>query len=101
MDHDADGYFRTNAELHRAIALGAVNQRLEQVLLVLENQMRIALHRVAGSVRHMQAGYDEHVAVVDAIAAGKAETAEQEMRRHIANTIDRSRRALTGDTLPL
>src|SRR5215475_11209851 len=27
-DHDADGYFRTNAELHRAIALGAVNQRL-------------------------------------------------------------------------
>jgi DNA-binding GntR family transcriptional regulator len=96
QDHDADGYFRTNAELHRVIAFGAGNQRLEQVLLVLENQMRIALHRVASDVHHMQAGYDEHVAVVDAIAAGNGDAAEQAMRRHIANTIDRSRRALAA-----
>jgi DNA-binding GntR family transcriptional regulator len=90
---DAEGYFRTNAELHRAIALGAGNQRLDAALLVLENQMRIALHRVAGDARHMQAGYDEHAAVVEAIAAGNADAAEQAMRRHIANTITRSRRA--------
>jgi DNA-binding GntR family transcriptional regulator len=90
-ERDADGYFRTNAELHRAIALGAGNQRLEQVLLVLENQMRIALHRVADDAGHMRAGHEEHVAVVEAIAAGNAEVAEQAMRRHIANTIERSR----------
>ena len=93
---DAEGYFRTNAELHRAIARGAGNQRLEATLLVLENQMRIALHHVAGDAGHMQAGYEEHAAVVEAIAAGQADAAEQAMRRHIANTIARSRRALAA-----
>jgi DNA-binding GntR family transcriptional regulator len=91
---DAEGYFRTNAELHRAIARGAGNQRLDAVLAVLENQMRIALHRVAADARHIEAGWAEHAAVVEAIAAGNADAAEQAMRRHIANTIERSRRAL-------
>jgi DNA-binding GntR family transcriptional regulator len=95
-DCDAAGYFRTNAELHRAIAVGSGNQRLEQVLLVLANQMRIALHRVAEDVAHMQAGYDEHAAVVEAITAGEGDAAEQAMRRHIANTIERSRRAFAA-----
>ena len=68
-DKDADGYFRTNSQLHGAIAAGTGNARLEQILRNLENQMRIALNRIAG---------DEH-------AAGEA------MRSHIANTVARLR----------
>jgi DNA-binding GntR family transcriptional regulator len=88
---DAAGYFRTNSELHAAIAAAAGNGRLEQILRTLENQMRIALHRVASDERHMRSGYDEHRRVVEAIAAADENAADQAMRAHIANTISRLR----------
>jgi DNA-binding GntR family transcriptional regulator len=87
---DAAGYFRTNAALHRAIARLAGNERLAQILSTLEDQMRIALHRVAANRAHMREGLAEHRAVVEAIAARDATGAEQRMRRHIENTIARS-----------
>lgn len=90
-EKDAAGYFRTNAELHRAIAEAAGNARLEQVLHTLENQMRIALRRAAGNESHIRAGHDEHRRVVEAIAAGDETAAEQAMRQHIASTIGRLR----------
>ena len=90
-DKDAAGYFRTDAELHRAIAEAAGNARLEQVLHTLENQMRIALRRAASNESHIRAGHDEHRRVVEAIAAGDEAAAEQAMRQHIANTIGRLR----------
>lgn len=87
---DAAGYFRTNAALHRAIAHGAGNERLAQTLGLLADQMRIALREVAASRAHMREGLAEHRAVVEAIAAREAATAEQRMRRHIERTIARS-----------
>jgi DNA-binding GntR family transcriptional regulator len=93
-DKDAAGYFRTNSELHAAIAAGAGNPRLAQILRTLEDQMRIALDRAAGDERHIRSGYDEHRRVVAAIAAGDADAADAAMRRHIANTIARLRDAL-------
>jgi DNA-binding GntR family transcriptional regulator len=93
-DKDAGGYFRTNSALHGAIATAAGNQRLEQILLTLENQMRLALHRVASEESHIRSGYDEHRRVVEAIAAGDEDAADQEMRAHIANTIGRLRETL-------
>jgi DNA-binding GntR family transcriptional regulator len=88
---DTAGYFVTNLELHRAIAAAAGNPRLTQILINLENQMHIALHRIAGDTSHMRAGYQEHARIVAAIAARDADAAEQAMRKHIANTIARSR----------
>jgi len=88
---DAAGYFRTNAALHRAIAQGAGNERLAQMLQTLEDQMRIALREVAADRAHMREGFVEHRAVVEAIAVRDAAAAEQCMRRHIENTIARSR----------
>lgn len=90
---DAAGYFRTNADLHRAIALCAGNERLQNILLVLENQMRIALHRISADATHMRAGHDEHAAIVAAIADRKPAAAERAMRKHIAMTIARIRQA--------
>jgi DNA-binding GntR family transcriptional regulator len=88
---DTAGYFATNLELHRAIAAAAGNPRLTQILLNLENQMRIALHRIAGDPAHMRAGYEEHARIVAAITARDADAAERAMRQHIARTIARSR----------
>jgi DNA-binding GntR family transcriptional regulator len=94
-DKDPAGYFRTNSDLHGAIAASAGNARLEQILRTLENQMRIALHRVASNEDHMRSGYDEHRRVVDSIAAGDEDAADRAMRMHIANTIGRLRAALS------
>jgi DNA-binding GntR family transcriptional regulator len=93
-EKDATGYFRTNSALHGAIAAAAGNARLEQILRTLENQMRIALHRVASEEGHMRSGYDEHQRVVEAIAAGDEDAADQAMRTHIASTVGRLRDAL-------
>jgi DNA-binding GntR family transcriptional regulator len=90
-EKDAAGYFRTNAQLHAAIAQAAGNSRLEQILRNLENQMRIALNRIAGDERHIRVGYDEHRRVVEAIAAGDETAAGEAMRVHIAGTIGRLR----------
>jgi DNA-binding GntR family transcriptional regulator len=90
---DTPGYFRTNLELHREIAAASGNPRLTQILLHLENQMRIALHRIAGDAAHMRAGYAEHAQIVAAIAARDADAAERTMRAHIASTMARGRAA--------
>jgi DNA-binding GntR family transcriptional regulator len=87
---DAAGYFRTNAALHRAIAQGAGNERLAEILMRLEDQMRIALREVAANRAHMREGLVEHRAVVEAIAARDAAAAEHHMRSHIAKTIART-----------
>jgi DNA-binding GntR family transcriptional regulator len=91
-DSDAEGYFRSNAELHRVIAEESGNPRLADIMLPLENQMRIALHRVSTDVEHVRSGYREHCDIVDAIAARDADAAEAAMRRHVASTIERVRR---------
>jgi len=90
-EKDATGYFRTNSQLHGAVAAAAGNARLEQILSNLENQMRIALNRIAGDERHIRAGFDEHRQIVEAIIARDEETAAAAMRTHIANTIGRLR----------
>jgi DNA-binding GntR family transcriptional regulator len=90
---DATGYFRTNAELHRAIAQAAGNERLALILASLEDQMRIALDRVAAYPAHMREGLAEHRTVVAAIAARDTAAAERHMRLHIEDTIARLRSA--------
>jgi DNA-binding GntR family transcriptional regulator len=90
----AAGYFETNAALHREISRHAGNARLAQILDTLENQMRLALHRIAADPAHMAAGRDEHERVVAAIAARDPDGAERAMRAHIAATIARIREAL-------
>lgn len=93
---DAEGYFRSNGELHRVIAQESGNRRLADIMLPLENQMRIALHRVSADIEHMRSGYREHREIVQAIAARDADTAEAAMRRHIAGTIARLRKLKRG-----
>jgi DNA-binding GntR family transcriptional regulator len=98
--HSARGYFSSNALLHRTIAEHSGNSRLIAIMQPLENQMRIALHRVSTDVSHMQRGYSEHRQIVDAIAARDPDAAENAMRHHIAGTIERVRKLGTRDSGP-
>lgn len=90
-EHKAEGYFRSNADLHRLIAEHSGNSRLVAIMQPLENQMRIALHRVSADISHMRRGYSEHLRIVDAITSHDPDGAETAMRQHIAGTIERVR----------
>lgn len=88
---DAEHYYRTNAELHRLIAGHAGNPRLAEMLAKLEDQMAIALVRIAASRAHMRDGLREHGEIVAEIRARAPAKAEAAMRAHIAATLSRVR----------
>ena len=83
---DAPGWFRTNAEFHCAIAKGAGNRRLSEVLLTLEAQMQLGLRQVSSDQKQRQRGLAEHHAILDAIARRDPDGAERAMRDHIRHT---------------
>ena len=84
-------YYRTNAELHRLIVGHAGNPRLAEMLAKLEDQMAIALVRIAASRAHMREGLREHGEIVAAIRARAPAKADAAMRAHIAATLSRVR----------
>ncbi len=83
---DAPGWFRTNAEFHCAIAEGAGNRRLSEVLLTLEAQMQLGLRQVSSDQEQRRRGLAEHHAILDAIARRDLDGAERAMRDHIRHT---------------
>ena len=83
---DAPGWFQTNADFHRLVAAGAANQRLSEVVLVLEGQMRLGLRQVSSDRNQRQRGLSEHQAILDAITSRKPDAAERLMRLHIRRT---------------
>ncbi|MGI4946587.1 MAG: GntR family transcriptional regulator [Janthinobacterium lividum] len=83
---DAPGWFQTNADFHRLVAVGAGNRRLSEVVLVLEGQMRLGLRQVSSDRGQRRRGLAEHQAILDAITGRAPDTAERLMREHIRRT---------------
>ncbi|MBI0539423.1 GntR family transcriptional regulator [Roseomonas sp. KE2513] len=86
---DEDGYFRTNAAFHRAIAAACDNAEIHRLLLSLEGRMALALRQVAARPGHRESGLEEHRKVVAAIKARDGSGAETAMRAHLAATRQR------------
>ena len=83
---DAAGWYETNAEFHGLIAEGACNRRLAEVLLALQRQMRLGLHSISSEPEQRRCGLGEHQAILKAIKAREATSAERLMRDHIRCT---------------
>lgn len=83
---DEDGFFRTNAEFHAAIAAACGNAELHRLLASLEGRMALALRHVAAQPGHRDSALAEHRAVAAAIRARDGEAAEAAMRAHLAAT---------------
>ena len=88
---DEEGFFRTNAAFHAAIATASGNAELPRLLGSLEGRMALALRRVAARAGHRDAALAEHGAVADAIARRDGDAAEAAMRAHLAATRARGR----------
>jgi DNA-binding GntR family transcriptional regulator len=74
-------------DLHRTIARQCGNRRLEIEIRRCTNFMPI-LQRLAGRRDdRLQLAYDEHLRILDALAAGDAKRASREMREHVASAL--------------
>ncbi|MBO0826735.1 MAG: GntR family transcriptional regulator [Streptosporangiales bacterium] len=86
-DHDISVSSAAQARLHRLVLdLGRrpTAARLAEMLSTQSAQTRLRTSLVGGRLRE---SLDEHRAIVAAIAAGDPETAESEMRRHLAQVM--------------
>jgi len=80
---DSDAYFYANEGFHYAIYAGSHNLFLAEQAAALQRKLRPYRRlqlRVRGRVRH---SFAEHQAIVDALAAGDAETAAARVQRHV------------------
>lgn len=83
---DEDGFFRTNAAFHAAIAAACDNAEIQRLLASLEGRMTLALRQVAARPGHRESGVAEHLRVATAIKARDGNGAEAAMRAHLAAT---------------
>ena len=86
---DRDGYFHANERFHRAIYGAAHNVFLTEQALALHRRLR-PYRRLQLRVRHrMAASFNEHVQVLEALVAGDADAAAEQLRRHVLVTGER------------
>ncbi|WP_448192252.1 GntR family transcriptional regulator [Azospirillum sp. sgz301742] len=81
---DSDAYYEANRRFHEAIYAGSGNQYLEEMTRSLRN--RVSPYRRI-QLRHpgrMRSSWEEHDAIVRAIADGDADAAREITKRHIA-----------------
>lgn len=86
-DHDISASSAAQARLHRLVlelARLPTAARLAEMLSTQSAQTRLRTSLVDGRLRE---SLDEHRAIVAAIAAGAPDTAESEMRRHLAQVM--------------
>jgi len=82
---ELDRHVAIDVELHRRIALGAGNGRLARALTDLERQSQLLMRSTAGAPGFSgPATLRDHGAIVAAIVAGDADTAERAARSHVA-----------------
>ncbi|HUG79588.1 MAG TPA: GntR family transcriptional regulator [Burkholderiales bacterium] len=83
---DAQAYAATNQEFHRAISRISSTHHLARTLSHLYGLAQVAIQRAAFTPGHIEKGYAEHVAILDAVRRRDADGAEAQMRAHFART---------------
>jgi DNA-binding GntR family transcriptional regulator len=83
---DAQAYAATNQEFHRAISRISSAHHLARTLSHLYGLAQVAIQQAAFAPGHIEKGYAEHVAILDAIRRRDADSAEAQMRAHFART---------------
>jgi len=86
---DAELYVNTDQKFHESIAEISGHPGLAQFLHILTNQMRLNVSVAMSRIAHIDGGYHEHLAVLDAIRQKNPVKAEGAMRQHIKNARER------------
>lgn len=84
---DLAGHVELDAAFHGLIRDGADNARLARQLVQIDQQLRVLNSRLSRAEGWSgRAVLRDHKVIIDAIAAGDADSAERHMRAHIART---------------
>ena len=86
---DKDHYYRLNIEFHGAIVEFCGNSRARGVYEAIVKEMHLFRRRGLSRIENMEASMREHEAIVEAIIAGRAETARKAGVTHLRNGRDR------------
>jgi len=83
------GFYRLDEEFHGKLAeLAGVPAAWRLVQTIKPHVDRARLHLMGSILGRSMAAYEEHVAILDAIAAGEAEQAAQLMHAHVTTVFD-------------
>lgn len=101
VPEDIDRFYRYNLAFHDLLldasgnrAIGVALSRNNHLPLASAAALALDWDDLANAQQHLKAAHEQHLAVADAILAGRAEEAEQHMRRH-------ARAALNPALMPL
>jgi DNA-binding GntR family transcriptional regulator len=83
---------KADFHLHKQLVAVTQNQRMQQILGTLDDQVHIIRNMAASSVGRLQQMTREHLEIIGAIRAGDAEGADDAMRRHLRSARDHASR---------
>jgi DNA-binding GntR family transcriptional regulator len=86
---DVDVFHDIGLQFHDAIYAGTHNPFLEDLAKTIRNRVAGYRRRQLSRPGRMQEAHEEHLCIVEAIAAGDADAAEAQMVRHISMQSDR------------
>lgn len=84
-ESSADDYYETDRRLHNMIVQTCRNQRLQSFLRMLNSQIERVRYISARTPDRLKASRDEHLALVEALAARDLPLAEKRLTEHIRN----------------
>lgn len=90
--NDVDRYYEANYSFHDALQRIAGNHWLQHVIGDLRKLLRLSRHRSLKLEGRLQESLGEHRALMAALHARQAETAEQVMKRHLLEQLAALRR---------
>lgn len=93
-DGALDRYDAFNLEFHAAIFRGAHNKHLLETALAVRGRVTPFRRAQFNILTRLAASFEEHQAIVDAIARGDADLAARAMRGHIGSSLAASERYL-------
>jgi DNA-binding GntR family transcriptional regulator len=83
---------KADFHLHKQLVAVTQNQRMQQILGTLDDQVHIIRNMAASSVGRLQQMTREHLEIIGAIRAGDAEGADDAMRRHLRSAREHATR---------
>ena len=83
--HDYAGYLDVDRQFHEAVISASGNRHLSQLMKSLRDRIQMLRHRSVILPGRARKSFQEHLQIIDALAARDPDLAEERIRTHIRN----------------
>jgi DNA-binding GntR family transcriptional regulator len=84
----ADAHYPFELDMHRLVVDASGNPELARFLSLVNQQIRLGRARSGWQPQRAPSAFNEHVAIVDAVAAADPDAAAEAMQTHLENSLD-------------